>query len=394
MFDTQRDAHNLHKPAREKPLRLHSLDSVRGIAALVVVFHHCLLSIPGWSESRPTLLQDGFSDPRAWVYLTPIRILVCGPSAVLVFFVLSGLVLAMTFIERDRDRYLPYVIKRVTRIWPTFAVAIIISAFLAQEFGQTVIPEAAGWFAYTWGSFPSTSLVLSHLAMLGNQIGLDNPMWSLVHEMRISLIFPALVFLTLARWRLTLLGMAVVSLGTTKLLGLYGNIQPIGSIGMTVEFAFLFVGGIVIASHIRSLRLNFAKLSRNRIALVWFIALFALSFPPESTEYINKLSNGVLLLISGAAAALVIILSTVEGRVLHFLLSPIPSYLGRISYSLYLIHVIVIAAVAHAFSGFAPFPALVAVGAIVSIPLADLFQRFIEVPTTNFGRRLARSLSN
>lgn len=215
----------------------------------------------------------------------------------------------------------------------------------------------------------------------------------LVHEMRISLVFPFLVFLTLARWKTTLVAFVVLGVGTTKIIGLYGSNEAVRSLGMTLEFVFLFVAGIVIATRIRGLRHRLAALSTPAATCIWAVALLVVSFSPESTETIDKLSNGGLLVISGGAAALIVILSTVEGRALSLLLGPVPSYLGRISYSLYLIHVIVLAAVVHTFAGYAPVPVLVGLGAIASIPLADLSQRFIEVPTTNFGRRLARRLA-
>ena len=68
--------------------RYPQLDSLRGLAALTVVFEHCL-------RIDPWLLQ-GISPWLEWAaQSTPLHILWAGGNAVLLFFVLSGLVLTL-----------------------------------------------------------------------------------------------------------------------------------------------------------------------------------------------------------------------------------------------------------------------------------------------------------
>ena len=67
-------------------MRFRSLDSLRGLAALAVVFHHCLLTLPASAFCRGEIAW--------WFAVTPLRLLIDGPGAVLLFFVLSGFVLA------------------------------------------------------------------------------------------------------------------------------------------------------------------------------------------------------------------------------------------------------------------------------------------------------------
>lgn len=72
------------------PARLTSLDGLRGLAALVVLAHHALLTMSGfssvyWAEPFPSWVT-----PFAY---TPLHALWAGQEAVLVFFVLSGAVL-------------------------------------------------------------------------------------------------------------------------------------------------------------------------------------------------------------------------------------------------------------------------------------------------------------
>ena len=87
----------LEEPPNKTKSRMHSLDGLRGVAALVVVVHHLLLTLP-WFADRVGLGQLGtkgqftFSWHNLFEY-TPLHILYGGTEAVVIFFVLSGFVL-------------------------------------------------------------------------------------------------------------------------------------------------------------------------------------------------------------------------------------------------------------------------------------------------------------
>lgn len=171
-------------------MRLRSLDALRGVAALIVVIHHVLSTIPGLEEHRSTLFHDGFSSFRGYIYLTPLRIFVSGPSMVILFFIMSGLVLGMTFINKDRGEYAAFAIKRISRIWLPFATIIIVSFFLYIFLGNKVVPGTSDWFINSfWSEKPDLNTLLHHLLMTGKATTLDSPMWSLIIEMQVSLFF-------------------------------------------------------------------------------------------------------------------------------------------------------------------------------------------------------------
>ena len=76
--------------------RLEVLDSVRGLAAFVVVIHHCLLTIPSFSNYFFSGWRATPSNGFEWLMFdTPARLLWAGYEAVTLFYVLSGLVLAL-----------------------------------------------------------------------------------------------------------------------------------------------------------------------------------------------------------------------------------------------------------------------------------------------------------
>jgi len=56
---------------------------------------------------------------------------------------------------------------------------------------------ASSWLNEPWSSPVTSGIVVSHLLMMGihwsRSVGLDTPIWSLIIEMRISIMFPVLV---------------------------------------------------------------------------------------------------------------------------------------------------------------------------------------------------------
>ncbi|HEV7949025.1 MAG TPA: acyltransferase family protein, partial [Glaciihabitans sp.] len=71
-------------PGSAPATRLNSLDGLRGIAALVVVFYHLSL------VARPFLDTGHTGDVWWWLTETPLKVFTLGTESVLVFFVLSG----------------------------------------------------------------------------------------------------------------------------------------------------------------------------------------------------------------------------------------------------------------------------------------------------------------
>src|SRR4051812_9751190 len=71
--------------------RIPELDALRGLAAVAVLLGHWMTVVPAWDD-------DTRHQPAKWLLnifkYTPLRLLTAAPEAVLVFFVLSGFVLA------------------------------------------------------------------------------------------------------------------------------------------------------------------------------------------------------------------------------------------------------------------------------------------------------------
>lgn len=110
--------------------RLRSLDGLRGIAALVVLVHHSLLVVPtmavGYFGARPPGGTLSW-----WMTYTPLHLLWEGTEAVYVFFVLSGVVLALPFLRDRHQRWSGYYPRRLLRLYLPVIAAVILGTAIA-----------------------------------------------------------------------------------------------------------------------------------------------------------------------------------------------------------------------------------------------------------------------
>jgi peptidoglycan/LPS O-acetylase OafA/YrhL len=182
--------------------RLRSaLNHLRWISALVVVISHAR----GFSFiAKPDL----HASPAIGAFYFFSRF---GGEAVMVFFVLSGLLIGGKFIDaryRDPGKFGDYLIDRFSRL-TTVLIPAVLFAVLAFHLAPAAIigPEACDM---------SPSTILGNLAYLQgifvHPLCNDQPLWSLSNEFWYYLIFPASIFVFVARGAaryVSLIGIAV-----------------------------------------------------------------------------------------------------------------------------------------------------------------------------------------
>ncbi len=170
--------------------RLTSLDGLRGVAALIVVFHHSLLTI--------TALSIHYSESTAgphtqywWLLFSPAHILWGGTEAVYLFFVLSGIVLVRAA-ESARFRWGSYFPSRLVRLYGPVVASVILAVILIYFVPRTGNPPG------TWlgnHSNYSTARFLQDVTLLTGTSGADTPLWSLQWEVLFSLLLPVAILL-------------------------------------------------------------------------------------------------------------------------------------------------------------------------------------------------------
>lgn len=358
--------------------RFDALDSVRGIAALTVVVNHCFNLFPWFGGSGTGPVTPGPGPVLSAVLRSPLSLLWHGQGAVSLFFVLSGFVLALPWSRGQPMGYGAFVIRRICRIYLPYAVAVALAMALASAMAPLRPASVTLWFdTQNWSEPVSWSAILNHLLMLGGHNVFDNAVWSLNHEMRISLIFPLLL------WPILRFGtgggvvLAVALYAAAWVINHWvGWRGPVAELPATIRFAAFFVLGAILARH--AARLS-AGLGSWTEPAAW-----------------GALAAGLLLLWAArepagmaVGSALVLLSAILPGGVRAALIRPWPRALGRVSYSLYLTHLLIILSAVHLFHGVMPLSAIAVLSLVLALAFSWLFHRWVEAPSNQLGRRLA-----
>jgi len=326
---------------------------------------------------------------------TPLHLWWDGGAAVSLFFVLSGLVLSLRYFRHGASADLSifnlakYFIGRVCRIWLPYLVALSISALLYQHY-QTVlfnppvvtIPEQNDWLPYLWGQGAGWKTFFQDSFLLGMRMEMVYlpQAWTLSIELVLSLLVPMGIFLA-ARSTLRLIFFTIFAI-------VFLCFSP---------FLFHFMLGVLIAKYQERLGslLRTKTVSRRCIFVLGFI-LYTIG---ESLE--DKVSSTLIGWLTGLGAGLLILVVFGSLRMQQVLSLSWLRYIGKVSYSIYLIHFAVLITATplclsllnaspdwFVFAWWMGFAANLA----ISIFVASFSYRFIEVPSMALGKYLGRSI--
>jgi peptidoglycan/LPS O-acetylase OafA/YrhL len=303
-----------------------ALDGLRAVAALMVVFYHC-----GVQLELPPFFIPGF-------------------TGVHLFFVLSGYLISRPFLARIvAGQPLPswrrYAVRRFVRIYPTYFVALIV--FIAMRFiGHLHAP--------THGDMLRHALLIFNWGKPAEFFTINIVLWTLAIEAQFYVILPiaaALAYgLGARRGRLgaLLMVLAFVIIGLVSR-GLEYSMTRVGDVRFRLPFSFLdlFAMGILAAY----LELTQATFLRQRLVLRATLLLCGLALLFASNYWLvaggsDWLTPPTLPLVClypiGICAAFALIVLGVRCRARYevaVLTSSPLTFIGRISYSIYLYHV-------------------------------------------------------
>ena len=365
-----------------------AIESLRGLAALMVAGFHALIWLDAGGGPRflvtPVWCLDG-----GWQAFVTRWLLVVfnGGAAVTLFFVLSGFVLHASlqraFRERNALRAISaFMALRVVRLMPAYAVSLVVMVVALRGVGAIPAPAAAaGWLAWFRLLPPDLAAFGSNLLLL--RVDLNPVAWTLRIEMFAFVMLAGLYLLARAAPATFMVSMAALLV--------FAAAWPVEHVG---RYAYLFALGLACARWgCPALRLLSPSPRLARAALCVGAVLVLL---PGAWTLAHEVAVDA---VSGLGAALVIcVLSILAGDAAPRLLRHRSMrWLGRISFSFYLLHFAVLYVVCGLVLRFAPAewmqstPLPVMLGAaMLALPLAaglaGIVFSYVEQPALRAAR--------
>jgi len=324
--------------------RLEFLDGIRGLCALYVAFYHAVF-----------FTGNGIEKTQFTGVFKPLTYLLeFGHYSVAVFIVLSGFCLTIPVaLSENRDLrggFKTYIRRRAHRILPPYYFALLLSLLLIWALPLMQTPHDTAWDSKLPVKLES---IVTHLLLVHNIhthwiFKINGPLWSVATEWQIYFTFPVLLLL----WRRYGLGAATaaaVIVGILPELVLphrvsFWWLHPwyLGLFGIGMAAAIIAFDTKGTTEKVKRLLSNGWAVS-GLVALV--VAILAVSKP-------LNLSLTFTEVMVGLAVSAVIVYYTLKEHamqdrplLLRFLNGKVAVGLGAFSYSIYLIHSPILAAI-------------------------------------------------
>lgn len=338
------------------------LHALRGIAAVIVLFSHIHMRI---KEAYPE-----------WTFAPIFN----GSGAVIFFFVLSGLVVgaALAKKELNLERLGTYLHRRFFRIMPLLFVTVTIGGlyllFLNDRMTYSMYDDAYGDF----------SLTKFLAAYVGYSLKPNQPIWSIYIEIIASLLIPLMI----------LTGTRISHIILTCIACVAFSFLPVDFKHHWNFYMISFYIGLTILVWGKPL----ARWASRLPAVVFWMIVIALSAAFYGARILTSPTYGDLWIVyweTFTVAPLVAIIYYMPEK-FSLLNKRIFTYLGDVSYSLYLTHWILLVLAVNATTSllgysFASVAIFVLVSLIVSFLVAHISYNQIELNGIKLGESLRGS---
>ena len=372
--------------------RLIPIEGLRAYLALWVLIGHAL-----WESGYRPQALSGLS-----------KLILSGEYAVDLFIIISGFVIFLS-LDKQRETYQQFIVRRFFRLFPVFIVLFALAIPLSQlsmwnvtQAGAYLTPDDVERLIGTVGSWWENiqwHLPL-HLVMLHGMVPevlLANapsafliPAWSVSLEWQFYLVAPLAYALAVSSRPFSRLGLCAVCLAIFMATG---HLLPSVSHGAALPFKveLFFLGA---ASYFVYRQLSGHLLSDISFPVACSLAVFLFVLSGNSWPLIP-----VVLWVVFLGLILEQPTSFSSRLVSPLLTNPFVRYLGRISYSMYLSHILVIIVIQHALLMWVPqlsqtvhAGVLLACTTVATLAASAGLYRFLETPGIQAGRALALRL--
>ena len=314
--------------------RLQVLDTVRGLAAVAVVLHHLLLAFWPYLADPAVPPPPGRAALAHLIAATPLSVVHDGSFAVVVFFVLSGFALSHGFFRSpDPDALTAAALRRYFRLALPVLASVLLSYALLRFGGyQNRRAAAAGasawlgsWYGFTphllFGPYAAVPRALLGTFFNGSGTAYNNVLWTMSVELPGSLlVFACLALFGRARNRWIVYAVGGWALASQD--------------SLLCDF---LLGTALCDAYVNGPPVDLRWAAAPLLAVA---ACLACGRPALGDDRLP----GVLL-AQTIAAALVVAVPLLSSPLRRWADVRPLAWLGRISFGLYLVHMLVIASV-------------------------------------------------
>jgi len=368
-----------------------SLESLRGLAALMVVIAHSLMVLKIdaidmiWARPISTIASFDAKLVKLMLFFAN------GGAAVTIFFVLSGVVLGLSLDNtklKGMRLYFAFLVRRLFRIYPAYlsVVLFVLLYLFAGMVNHEGVSIASTFFNWSYRYTPSIPEIASNLTLFNTTlipIG-----WTLTTEIVVAIFFPFLYFIS-RRWPGYAVFLVLLVLMAPTFFPTYAGV-------IVLPHVYKFFIGLLIPRYGKSaFKLAFGS---KAIGRSWFV--FAIFLLLAERQLVDISHPGFGIIETTGATLIIFGLLNIShhggGQILEWHLI---RKLGQQSYSFYLWHFPLLFVISWLMFAQVPFTLIEEHGlgaslmlCIVSVSItygiSSLSYKFVEAPSMRAGKHL------
>jgi peptidoglycan/LPS O-acetylase OafA/YrhL len=307
------------------------VEGIRGVACFMVVLSH--LSLTFFPYLHTFSGKGGVNNPiQIDIYNSPFGFMYSGASAVCIFFVLSGYILTYVALKDNIHKLIAMSVKRYPRLMIPSAVSCILAyvLFCLFSFDKSMLTDWIG--SYGSGNYSFLGALFSGTikSFFIGESSYNPTLWTMKIELIGSFFIFAMCF-TKYKYRVIYIDLSViVSLVLLTVFKLLSASLGMGLIAFTVGYLFCLYG----------------KNIKPMLSIPLFIfGLYLAGAHNNSSSYSAIISffGEDTYLLGNFTSAILIVYSIIFSRSLNsFFSKKIFVFMGKVSFSVYLIHLPII----------------------------------------------------